>query len=54
MSESNLDKLQRIQNNFACIVTGLHRRGRITQNLGQGHEIKHSQWFLFDGKYQPL
>ena len=37
MPESNLDKLQRVLNTLACVVTGLHRREHITPALKELH-----------------
>ena len=39
MSEANLDKLQRVQNELARVVTGLHRRDHITPALIEPHWI---------------
>ena len=37
ISESNLEKLQRVQNTIARVVTGLHRRNHITPALKELH-----------------
>ena len=39
MSESNLDKLQRVQNTLARVVTGLRRRDHITPTLNMRRSV---------------